>query len=119
MRAAEDVAFPRGSATLRGHLSRSQINGERRAVVLIPDVYGLSPLYREIAGSLADRGFTTLAVDLCTREGVPKLSGPAEAMRWIAGLSDPRVLDAYRPEAAADAFERAVGFFEAHTSRGR
>jgi carboxymethylenebutenolidase len=92
MSAAVDVAFPRGSETLRGHLSRSQTSGQRGAVVLVPDVYGLSPLYREIAGRFADRGFTTLAVDLCTRKGTPKLSGPAEAIRWIAGLSDPRVL---------------------------
>jgi carboxymethylenebutenolidase len=92
MSTAGDVTFPRGSEVLRGHLSRAQPKGERGALVLIPDVYGLAPLYREIAGRFADRGFTTLAVDLYTREGTPKLTSPAEAMGWIAGLSDPRVL---------------------------
>jgi carboxymethylenebutenolidase len=92
MSAAADVTFPRGSETLRGHLSRAQPDAERGAIVLIPDVYGLSPLYCEISARFADRGFTTLAIDLYTREGTPTLSGPAEAMRWIAGLSDVRVL---------------------------
>jgi phosphoribosylaminoimidazolecarboxamide formyltransferase/IMP cyclohydrolase len=92
MSGAADVTFPRGSETLRGHLCRAQPDAERGAIVLIPDVYGLSPLYREISARFADRGFTTLAIDLYTREGTPTLSGPAEAMRWIAGLSDVRVL---------------------------
>jgi len=92
MSAASDVTFPHGSEELRGHLSRAQPAAERGAIVLIPDVYGLSPLYCEISARFAARGFTTLAIDLYTREGTPKLSGPAEAMRWIAGLPDARVL---------------------------
>jgi carboxymethylenebutenolidase len=92
MSAAGNVTFPRGSEALRGHLARAQPATERGAIVLIPDVYGLSPLYRELSARFAAQGFTTLAIDLYTREGTPKLSGPAEAMRWIAGLPDARVL---------------------------
>ena len=92
MSIAEDITFPRGSEVLRGHLARSLPTGERGAIVLIPDVHGLSPLYREISGRFADRGFATLAIDLYTREGAPKLASPAEAMRWIATLPDARVL---------------------------
>lgn len=62
------------------------------ALVLLPDVHGVSDLYREIAGRFAAQGFTTLALDLYAREGTPKLASPAEALQWIARLPDDRVL---------------------------
>src|SRR2546427_4801569 len=77
---------------LRGHLAVPDAPAEPPAIVLIPDVHGLSDLYREIAGRFASRGFATLAVDLYTREGAPTLGSPVEAMRWIAHLPDPRIL---------------------------
>lgn len=61
-------------------------------IVLIPDVHGLSPLYREMAARFAEQGVAALAVDLYSREGAPRLAGPADAMRFIAGLSDARIL---------------------------
>lgn len=66
--------------------------GESPGVVLVPDVRGLYPHYRDLARRLADEGFAVLALDLYRREGPPRIDTPADAMRWIAGLSDPRVL---------------------------
>jgi carboxymethylenebutenolidase len=86
-----DVTFPQGSEVLRGHLTSPQLDKERGALLLIRDVYGLFHLHAEIAGRFADRGFTTLAIDLYTRQATPKLKSPV-AMRWTARLSDPRVL---------------------------
>jgi carboxymethylenebutenolidase len=88
----KDLTFARNGETLRGHLAVPDAPAEPPAILLIPDVHGLSDLYREIAGRFAARGFATLAVDLYTREGAPKLAGPAQAMAWIAALPDPRVL---------------------------
>jgi len=92
MAIAREVTYERGGETLRGHLAAPDERTDRAAIVLIPDVHGLSDLYREIAGRFAARGFATLAVDLYTREGAPKLTSPVEAMRWIARLPDPRIL---------------------------
>jgi carboxymethylenebutenolidase len=92
VRAGKELTFARGGETLRGYLAAPDAAAERPAVVLIPDVHGLSDLYREIAERFAARGFMTLAVDLYTREGAPKLASPAQAMAWIAALPDPRVL---------------------------
>ena len=92
MSAGKDVTFARGGETLRGHLAVPEARAAPPAILLIPDVYGLSDLYREIAGRFAACGFATLAIDLYTREGTPTLAGPAQAMAWIAALPDRRVL---------------------------
>lgn len=62
-------------------------------VVLIPDVWGLYDHYRDLARRLAAEGFATLAVDLY-RElgGKPPIESPADAMQWIDGLDDPKIL---------------------------
>lgn len=60
-------------------------------VVLIPDVWGLSDHYRDLAGRLAGEGFAVLAVDLY-RRGKPDIATPAEAVAFIRTLSDPQVL---------------------------
>lgn len=87
-----DVTFPGGDTLLRGHLAAPEAANRAPAIVLVPDVHGLSDLYREFAGRFATGGFATLAVDLYSREGAPKLASPAEAMAWIARLPDRRVL---------------------------
>jgi carboxymethylenebutenolidase len=62
-------------------------------VVMIPDVWGLSELYRGLARRLADAGFATLAIDPYRKTGAPELTDPASAMAWIRQLSDPVVLE--------------------------
>jgi carboxymethylenebutenolidase len=87
-----DLEFDRGSERLRGHLAVPSDGAQVPGIVLIPDVHGLSPFYREMAGRFATEGFAVLAVDLYVREGAPKLADAAEAMRFIAELPDSRVL---------------------------
>jgi dienelactone hydrolase len=65
--AGKDLTFARNGETLRGHLAVPYAPAESPAILLIPDVHGLSDLYLEIAGRFAARGFATLAVDLYTR----------------------------------------------------
>ncbi len=62
-------------------------------VVMIPDVWGLSDHYRDLAGRLAAEGFAVLAVDPYRRTGAPEIASPAEALAWIRSLSDPLVLE--------------------------
>ena len=62
-------------------------------VVMIPDVWGLSDHYRELAVRLSAEGFAVLALDPYRKTGKDEFSEPAEAMAWIARLSDPLVLE--------------------------
>jgi carboxymethylenebutenolidase len=69
-------------------------SGERgSAVVLLPDVHGVSPLYCEIAARFASAGLRTLLLDPYVREGTPRLADMAAVQSWIAELPDARVLD--------------------------
>jgi carboxymethylenebutenolidase len=84
------VTFPAVDATLRGHLATpAQPIG---ALVLLPDVRGLSDHYRDVARRFAAEGFHTLALDLYSREGAPDLPDMAAVFRWIRALPDRRVL---------------------------
>lgn len=65
----------------------------RPGVLMIPDVWGLSPHTRDLARRLAGEGFAVLAVDPYRKTGRPKLTDAASAMAWIRGLSDPVVLE--------------------------
>jgi len=76
---------------LRGWLVRPEEQGAP-ALVLVPDVRGLSEHYRDVARRFAAAGFTTLAVDLYSREGTPELPDMEAVGRWIQSLSDRRVL---------------------------
>jgi carboxymethylenebutenolidase len=71
-----------------GHLACPE-GGTCPGVVMIPDVWGLSDLYRTLAQRLAREGFAVLAVDLYRRLPEVKIGDPG---RWIRGLADPEVL---------------------------
>ena len=92
MTTPEIVSFPSAAA------DQYAIGGELfpapsgPGVVLLPDVHGISPLYRSLGSRLAEAGFSCLVLDLYRREGAPRLSDPAEVFAWIAGLPDDRVL---------------------------
>jgi carboxymethylenebutenolidase len=63
--------------------------GAHPGVVMIPDVWGLSDTYRDLARRLAGEGFAVLALDLYRRLAEVKISDPGA---WIRGLSDPDLL---------------------------
>ena len=86
----EPVALPGEDATLRGHLVRAA--GRAPGLVLVPDVRGLSDHYCGVAGRFATEGFSTLVLDLYSREGPPDLPDMAAVFRWMRALPDRRVL---------------------------
>ena len=68
-------------------------DGERHpALVLLPDVRGLSEHYRDVARRFAGEGFFTLALDLYSREGTPDLPDLDAIFSWMRLLPDRRVL---------------------------
>ena len=85
-----EVSF--GREAVRGYGAWPRTAHPLPGLVLIPDVRGLGDHYRDVARRFAAEGFFTLAIDLYSREGAPKLGSPAEAMAWIATLPDPRIL---------------------------
>lgn len=62
------------------------------ALILIPDVHGVSPLYLSMGERLAAEGFHTLVLDMYSREGAPRLADMTAVNDWIAALPDRRVL---------------------------
>jgi carboxymethylenebutenolidase len=93
------IAFDGDGARLRGYLARPAAGGGP-GLVLVPDVRGLSAHYEDVAERFAAAGFLTLAVDLYSREGAPALPDMEAILRWMAGLSDARVLADLRAAAA-------------------
>lgn len=92
MTSSESVSFHSAAADryrIGGELFRGE---DGPGVVLLPDVHGVSALYRSLGSRLAEAGFPCLVLDLYRREGAPELSDPAEVFAWIAGLPDERVL---------------------------
>ena len=89
---AADVVFPGDDVALRGYCAAPGGAGRAPAIVLIPDVRGLSDFYRGVARRFAAAGFVALAVDLYSREGAPDLADMDAVFRWIRALPDRRVL---------------------------
>lgn len=89
-----EVEFASRDAAIRGvYFEHDAPNGTKGpAIVLIPDVHGVSPLYREIGAKLAAAGFHTLVLDFYSREGAPRLADFEAVQAWIAALPDARVL---------------------------
>ena len=87
----EPVRFPADDVEIGGELARP-FGPPRGALLLIPDVHGVSDLYRRIAGRFADAGHLTLVLDLYVRQGKPTLRDPEAVSRRIANLDDRRVL---------------------------
>jgi dienelactone hydrolase len=87
-----DVTYERDGATLRAYAAWPDAAGRLPALVLIPDVRGVSDHYRDVARRFAGEGFFTLAVDLYSREGAPDLPDMPAVFRFIRALPDTRVL---------------------------
>lgn len=111
---AGEVTYERAGDRLRAYAAWPEVSHPVPALVLVPDVRGLSEHYCDVARRFADEGFFTLAVDLYSREGAPNLPDMETVFRWMRELPDTRVLSdlgmavgyvARRPEVDA----RAVG----------
>jgi carboxymethylenebutenolidase len=88
-----------------GHWA-AQDGPPRPGVVIIPDVWGVSDLYRRVAERLANEGFATLVVDQYRYTGREGLT-PATVLPFIAGLTDGDVLRAVQD--AIDALAASPG----------
>jgi carboxymethylenebutenolidase len=62
------------------------------ALIIVPDVFGVSDLYRRVGQRFAAAGFFSFVLDFYSREGAPKLADMDAVFAWIAALDDRRVL---------------------------
>ena len=88
----EEIAFAREGDRIKGYAAWLRSDERLPAVIIVPDVRGLTEHYRDIARRFADERFFALAVDLYSREGAPDLPDMDSVTRWIAQLDDRRVL---------------------------
>jgi len=92
MPSGSSIEFATVDTRLPGWLACPDGAGPHAAIVLVPDVHGLSDHYRDLARRYAAAGYLTLAVDLYGREGTPRLADLAAVQAWIRELPDDRVL---------------------------
>ena len=65
----EEVAVPLASGESLPGMLASPEGGRGPAVLIIPDIYGRSPFYENLAARLAEAGFQSLVVDIFVRQG--------------------------------------------------
>ena len=88
----EDLRFARNGDQIKAYGAWLRQDERMPAIVLIPDVRGLSEHYRDIARRFANEGFFALALDPYSREGTPELPDMEAVFAWLRQLNDRRVL---------------------------
>ena len=88
----EQLTFLRDGDRINAYAAWLRRDERLPAVIVIPDVRGLTEHYRDIARRFANESFFALAVDLYSREGTPELPDIESALRWMRQLDDRRVL---------------------------
>lgn len=89
----EELAFLREGTTIRGFGAWPVRHERLPALILLPDVRGVSDFYREAAVRFAREGFWTLALDPYSRGGPPELPSLESALAWMETLDDRQILD--------------------------
>ncbi len=70
------LAAPEGRS-FEGHFARPDAGGRRGALVVIHEIFGLTPWIREVAGRFAEIGYLALAPDLFTGRLHPQFTAEA------------------------------------------
>src|SRR5574341_2569057 len=88
----EELGFIRDGIRINACAAWLRRDERLPAVIIIPDVRGLSEHFRDLTRRLAGEAFFALAIDLYSREGAPALPDMESVFRWMRQLSDRRVL---------------------------
>lgn len=75
-----------------GMLTLPRREDKAPAVLLLPAVAGLNTYCADVAHSLAEQGYASLALDYYTGAGAPALNTRAQAIAAVASLSDRAIL---------------------------
>jgi carboxymethylenebutenolidase len=88
----EELSWVCGADRINGYAAWPRREERLPAVVVVHDVRGPSPHFRDIAERFAQEGFFALAIDLYSREGAPLLPTMDAVLAWMHQLSDARVI---------------------------
>jgi carboxymethylenebutenolidase len=88
----EELHFTRDGEHINTYAAWLRRDERVPALVVIPDVRGLSDHFRNVACRFAQEGFFALALDLYSREGTPTLPDLQAVFDWMRQLNDRRVL---------------------------
>src|SRR5437867_4288730 len=88
----EEFSFVRNDDRIKAYGAWLRRDERLPAVIVVPDVRGLTDHYREITQRFANEGFFAVALDLYSREGAPDLPSVEAAFTWMRHLDDRRVL---------------------------
>lgn len=89
-----DGSFESHGTALRFHEALPE-DPARAAVIVVPDVWGLSDHYRDVAERLAATGYAAFAIDIYSRSAAPDpaaLDDLGKVGDWIAAIPDRRVM---------------------------
>lgn len=88
-----EIIFRSGDDKIRAFYAEP-IPRPKAAIIVIHEIWGLDAHIRDVARRFARQGFITLAPDLYSRQGMPKLNiqDRAALMQFVASLSDPQIV---------------------------
>ena len=88
-----DITYRSGDADIKAFYVEPNIKPQA-AIIIIHEIFGLNANIRDVARRFARQGYATLAPDLYTREGAPKLdvNDRAAMLKFLSELSDVRVV---------------------------
>src|SRR5207244_10583958 len=84
----ENVTFMNGSERINAFLARPKAPDKYGAVLVVPDIFGMTPYIRETTAQLAQAGFAALAVDFYRR--MPPSNDIASLRAFIAETAPDR-----------------------------
>jgi carboxymethylenebutenolidase len=91
----KDVTFKSGDRDMKAFLIHPGNQEKRGSVIVIHEIFGLNDHIKDVAGRLAQAGYTTLAVNFFTREGDPPAPPGGDfrpLMEFVNKIPDSQVL---------------------------
>lgn len=91
----EEITFDSGGTKIKGFLVRSKESATKAgSVIVVHEIFGVTPHIKDVTARLAQQGYTALAVDFFTREGTPPPleGGFGPLMQFVGKISDAQII---------------------------
>ncbi len=86
------VSFESGPDRLDAHLALPGVQGRRPAVIVIQEIWGLTPHIKDVADRFARAGYVALAPDMYAREGGAPSTDLDILRKFALGIPDTRIV---------------------------
>jgi len=96
-----DITFTSDGSQMQGYLARPKASGTYPGIIVLHEAFGLVEHERDVARRFANVGFITLAPNVYSRVGAPKVPLElAEVMSKMFGLKDSQLVRDFEAVAA-------------------